>query len=97
MTKIAEGPLITGLPYQALELGRVSAAPSGVITFTLTGFSSAPPFFSTTAGTASPGFFGAPPIGHTGFYAAILAFVPSPWVEIFLTTNTSCFAHLAYL
>jgi hypothetical protein len=37
MTKIAEGPLVTGLPYQALEFGRVSAAPSGVIAFTLTG------------------------------------------------------------
>jgi len=97
MTKIAEGPLVTGLPYQALEFGRVSAAPSGVIAFTLTGYSGAPPFFSTTAGTTTPGFFGAPPVGHTGFYAALLAFVPSPWVEIYLTTDKSCFAHLAYL
>jgi hypothetical protein len=97
VTKIAQGPLIQGLPLQALELGRFGPGPSGPIAWTLTCYSAAPPFYSMISGTVTPGFFGAPPVGHTGFYAAVLAFHSSPWVDFNLLTSKVCFAHIAYL
>ena len=93
-TRIAQGPLIIGLPYEALELG-FTAPPSGMVTFTLDGYNSAPPFYQRVMGTAFCGVFSGPPVGHTGSSAALVSFQSSPWVEFWLLVNRTCWAHIS--
>src|SRR5262245_706136 len=93
-TRIAQGPLIIGVPYEALELG-LTAPPSGTVTFTLDGYNSAPPFYQRVAGTASLGVFASTPVGHTGNSAALVSFHSSPWVEFWLLVNRTCWAHIS--
>jgi hypothetical protein len=97
-TKIAGGPLVTGLLFQGLELATAAPGITRTITWTLEGISASPPYYVRGGGT-TPGvrFFGSPPVGHVGFYSVVVAFAVSPWAEFNLLTNTNCFAHIALL
>ncbi|MCJ8156396.1 hypothetical protein [Sphingomonas sp. LaA6.9] len=95
-TKIWQGPLVVqGVPYQFLELAVQNPANiSRMITWTLDGYSAAPPFYQRSMGTSlAPATF-APPIGYTGSTAVVLAFLISPWVEFNILTNSNCTAHI---
>jgi len=95
-TKIWQGPLVTGLPFQALEVHPVGGSIS-TINWTLDGISAAPPFYQRETGTTRAFFAGAPPTGHSAPWAVVLSFVVSPWVEFNILTNIPCFAHIAVL
>ena len=93
-TKIFSGPLVTGFPYQALELAVAGSGSS--TTWTLEGISASPPYYVFVGGTTRfVDFHGSPPVGHTGRASVWVAFAVSPWAEFNLLTNNSCFAHMA--
>jgi len=96
-TKIASGPLVTGLPFQALELAASVPTPGRTINWTLDGYNALVPYYNRTSGTTRAFFFGAPPVGHIGSWAAILSFTPSPWADFVILTDAPCFAHIALL
>ena len=97
-TKLAAGPLVTGLPFQGLELATTAPGISRTITWTLEGISASPPYYVRGGGTTpAVRFFGSPPVGHVGSYSVTVAFGLSPWAEFNLLTNTTCFAHIALL
>ena len=99
-TRIGSGPLITGLPFQALELAAFGPTRGGrTLTWTLDGYNALLPYYNRTAGTTTVFFVGAPPVGHLGpgSWAAVLSFTPSPWAEFLILTNAPCFAHIAML
>jgi hypothetical protein len=93
-TRISQGPLVSGLPLQALELATLGA-PSAVISFTLDGYSASPPFYERDTNVVTTGFAGSPPVGSTGIWAVVLSYRLSPYVEFWLLANTPCFAHIA--
>jgi len=95
-TKIGQGPLVTGLPLQALEVHPTSGI-IRTINWTLDGYSAAPPFYQRETGRTRTLSFGSPPTGHTGDYAVVLAFAVSPWAEFNILTDIPCFAHIAML
>ena len=97
-TKIASGPLVTGLPFQALELAAFSPTARGqTINWTLDGYNALAPYYSRSSGTIRVFFAGAPPVGPGASWAAILSFTPSPWADFVIFTDVPCFAHIALL
>ncbi|RJF90354.1 hypothetical protein [Sphingomonas cavernae] len=93
-TKIWQGPLLQGFVFQFLEFGMPLGSSTGnaMVSWTLEGFSAAPPFYQRSSGT-SP----APPLtgsGWGGSAAAVLSFRTSPWVEFNVLTNRGCLAHI---
>ena len=97
-TKIFSGPLVTGLPLQALELRTAAPGVTGTIAWTLEGISASPPYYFWGGGRfPGAGFSGAPPVGHVGSYAVVVAFAVSPWAEFNLLTDRNCYAHIALL
>ena len=48
-TKIASGPLVTGLPFQALELAASVPTPGRTINWTLDGYNALVPYYNRTA------------------------------------------------
>jgi len=97
-TKIAAGPLVTGLPFQGLELATAAPGITGTIIWTLEGISASPPYYVRGGGTyPAARFFGSPPVGHVGSYPTLVAFGVSPWAEFNLLTNRNCWAHIALL
>jgi hypothetical protein len=92
-TRIAMGPLVSGLPFQALELATMGGTAS--ISFTLDGYSASPPFYERDVGTVRTSFSGSPPLGSTGNWAVVLSYRLSPWAEFWLLPNRPCFAHIA--
>lgn len=93
-TRIWQGPLIAGVPFEALELGTTGISGTS-ITWTLDGYSASPPFYARNAGSTVPRAVGPAPVGNTGSFAAVLSYAFSPWVEFWILTNGSCFAHIA--
>jgi len=94
-TRIYMGPLISGTPFQVLELATAVRGSTATITFTLDGYSASPPFFHRFPGAIRTSFAGSPPLGSTGRWAVILAYPLSPWAEFWLLPNANCFAHIA--
>jgi hypothetical protein len=94
-TRIWQGPLVNIFPFQALELATTGGL--ATITWTLDGYSAAIPFYERHGGSTRAGFAGSPPMGHTGSYADVLLYHPTPWVEFWILTNRTCFAHIAVL
>jgi hypothetical protein len=95
-TRIWSGPLVTGLPFQGLELAAFGPTPGRTLTWTLDGYSPLAPYYNRSAGTTRVFFAGAPPVGHLGpsSWAAVLWFTPSPWADFLILTNAPCFAHI---
>lgn len=98
-TRIGQGPLVHGVPFERLELSSLTAAntiKAQTISWTLDCYSANWPFYERHRGTTpGVGFAGAPP----GFGAlstiAVYLFEPmSPWMEYWLLTDTPCFAHI---
>lgn len=95
-TKIWQGPLVTGIPFQALELAATSFA-GRRITWTLDGFSVSPPFFQRNAGVSTVPVSASQPVGHFSSWAGVFSYAVSPWAEFNLLTNNNCWAHIALL
>jgi hypothetical protein len=93
-TRIWQGPLLQGLPFQGLEFASGSNI-AGFVTWTLDGYSAAAPFYERSTGTGPVNASGNPPTGHFLSYAAVLSFRVSPWVEFNILTNRSLWAHIA--
>ena len=100
-TRIWQGPMVHAAPVHWLVFG--SAGPAVRISFFVTVYSAAAPWYLTTSGagmvwpltTISTGgrTIGMPP-WDAGFPIWMLA---SPWVEIFVTTNRSCSAEIQFI
>ena len=95
-TRIAQGPLIQGLPFQFLQLAPFGFTPPRTVsvTWTLDGYSASPPFYARTAGT-TPASSGVLAAGfEVGSTAVMTSFHSSLWVEFWLLTNVACFAQM---
>ena len=93
-TRFAQGPLIDGAPLQSLELV-LTGPPSGSVTFTLDGYSAAPPFYERDTGVFSTFFLTSPPVGQSFIPAALLSYRVSPYVEFWLLVSRPCWAHIS--
>lgn len=100
-TRIAQGPLVHAAPVQWLEFGH--SARAAPITFSVTVYSAAAPWYLTASGTGTfwtlsgggPGSFGARDITPLPWDAGFpLWLLGSPWIEVYVVTNRSCFARL---
>ena len=99
-TRIAQGPLVHGAPVQWLEFGHRGIGANPTVTFFVTVYSAAPPWYLTASGTAPESnllddgrgglYLGMAP-WSVGFPLWLLA---SPWIEVFVTTNRNCLARL---
>lgn len=101
-TRIAQGPLVHGVPVQWLEFGNPGGRDT-TVNFFATVYSAAAPWYLTTSGTAMAWRFFPDPYGITG--GRILDMFPwdagfplwlsgSPWIEVYVTTDINCVAHL---
>src|SRR4029450_6606864 len=78
-TRIYSGPLVTGTPFEVLELALMSG-PAATVVFTLNGYSAAYPFYTSNVNNSVlTSFAGSPPVGSTGNWAVILPYNVSPW------------------
>lgn len=93
-TRIAAGPLVTGLPWIALEMLATSFTTRRV-SWTLQMFSASPPFFQTLTGVNTLFVSTTLPTGHIADWQAVFGFAVTPWAEFYLTTNRNCWAHIA--
>ena len=91
-TRIAQGPLVTGLPIEFLELGGLGGPTA--LGFTLDGYSAAPPFYQRykVTRTMIPAFPG--PDQGTGSPTLVTSFLVSPWAEFWLLPTANCMAHI---
>lgn len=98
--RIYAGPLIHAAPVQWVQFAQVAfGASSASMTFTVTAYSAAPPFYFVSTGPATAwrntGSPGAPAIGRAPWDAGFpLWMVASPWTEVFVSTSLTCFANL---
>ena len=103
-TRIAAGPLVTGLPVVWVEFIRAAPGlPNAPITFTVDGYSASPPWYTRTTGTGTawaqaPGGFGGTRSGadaSTGVPGGVPEFFAlSPWIEFWVLTSRPCLAHV---
>ena len=93
-TRIAAGPLISGVPIQALEL-LTTTFPGGAVTYTLDGYSAAPPFYERDGGMVTVPSSSSVPTGHTFDVSIIVSYRSSPYVEFWLLVSRSCWAHIS--
>ena len=97
-TRIWQGPLFHIAPVHWIVFGQ-PPAPDVPITFTVTVYTAAPPWYFTDSGSGTVwsiySFLGGrstgAPAWDKGFPILLLA---SPWVEVFVVTNRNCFAQL---
>lgn len=109
-TPIYKGPFLHGSPVQWLMFARPAPRlPSALLTYTLTMFSAAPPFYTVTTGVAMAWRnFGTPP--RPGSFSPSTdttkapwdAGVPvwalaSPWAEFHVSTDMNCLASMYIL
>ena len=98
---IAAGPLLHGAPVQWVVFGHAGAG-NIPVNFTITVYSASPPWYLVSSGsgivwpfdmsTSPPSVDGAP--WQKGFPIWMAA---SPWVQVFVTTDVNCSAHLYVL
>ncbi len=93
-TRISAGPLVTGLPWIALEMMATSFS-TRTVSWTLQMYSAAPPWYQTLTGTNTLFVTTTLPTGHVADWSAVFGFAVTPWAEFYLTTNRPCFAHIA--
>jgi hypothetical protein len=108
-TRIYAGPLWHGAPVQWVQFARVSPGlPSIPVSFLVTVYSAAPPWYlnNTGVGTAWRNFAIPVPSGSFSPFPRVdiqkvpweagfpVWAVASPWAEFFVTTNVTCMANL---
>lgn len=102
-TRIAQGPLVHAAPVQWLEFGHRGIGANPTVTFFLTVYSAAPPWYLTASGAGVEwdllddgrgGLDTGMAPWNAGFPVWLLG---SPWIEVFVTTSKSCLARLQVL